>query len=350
MFCHVCGAKLIENACFCSKCGTPVPSEVWEEPVKAPAAPQAPVIAPSPVVPVPMPETEPKPEPVPEPKPVSAPEREPEAVPAPKPEPVPETAPAPKPEPAPETAPAPKPEPVPETAPVPEPEPKPDPVPELPEEKVIVSLCVTREQIQRRETVVLQDDALQTPMQLTLRQGMGNGMRLRLTNAELKPSPTGAKRLLVVVLKVKEPIPKAVEKSDAKPSPRTTPEPKRKTVSFAPIMTKCGFQLCPERELKTGYHFGGNEDEGHLYISAEQLTLYKKSKAVGIAFGAIGSAIEGKGKQLAVIVPGDIASHEKASKNDYRIHLKDGRILKVSFFPRDLEASLSALDQFLSQI
>ena len=338
MFCHVCGAKLIENACFCSKCGTPVPSEVWDEPVKAPAAPQAPVIAPSPVVPAPMPETEPKPEPVPEPKPVSAPEREPE------------TAPAPKPEPVPETAPAPKPEPVPETAPVSEPEPKPEPVPELPEEKVIVSLCVTREQIQRRETVVLQDDALQAPMQLTLRQGMGNGMRLRLTNAELKPSPTGARRSLVVVLQVKEPIPKAVEKSDAKPSPRATPEPKRKTVSFAPIMTKCGFQLCPERELKTGYHFGGNEDEGHLYISAEQLTLYKKSKAVGMAFGAIGSAIEGKGKQLAVIVPGDIASHEKASKNDYRIHLKDGRILKVSFFPRDLEASLSALDQFLSQI
>ena len=49
---------------------------------------------------------------------------------------------------------------------------------------------------------------------------------------------------------------------------------------------------------KTGCQFGGTDDEGTVEISPSEMTIYKKSKAVGLAFGAIGSAIAGKGKPL----------------------------------------------------
>ena len=73
-----------------------------------------------------------------------------------------------------------------------------------------------------------------------------------------------------------------------------------------------------------------------------------------MTFGAIGSAIEGKGKQVAVIRPQEIASFEKNMKNgrfsDYQIHLKDGRLLKLSFLGFNPDASVRAADSFLTQI
>ena len=106
--------------------------------------------------------------------------------------------------------------------------------------------------------------------------------------------------------------------------------------------------------MKTGFQFGGADDEGSVDIAPSAMTLYRKSKGVALAFGAIGSAIEGKGKLVATIRPADIASFEKNTNGgkfrDYRIHLKDGRLLKISFTTLQLNSVLSAADQFLSQI
>ena len=461
MFCHLCGAKLITGARFCSKCGSLVPPEVWEEAPAASAA-SAPAAAPAPepvlrqasapefaavVAPA-----APAPEPKPEPTPASAPKPEPKPEPVPVAEPVPAPKPEPKPEPVPVAEPAP--------APVPDPEPVRAVAEELPEEKIYLPLMVTRDQVQQEQTVVLRHDALAAPMQFKLRKTMKDGMRLRLTNAKLNPSSSGAPRLLVVELHVEAPAPaqeppkteevttvrasvtpaqvaageairvnhsrlaypaevrldpamgkitkkrvwgaifkpnvgssdtvqvlqavievvdpvvreekapvrrstgaasatvaSAAARSAAQPTSKRTnaqPEPSRKAASFVPVEARCAFQLCPERELKTGYHFGGNDDEGNVDIAPSRLTLYKKSKAVGLAFGAIGSAIEGKGKQFAVVRPEDIVSHEKTTKNgrfqDYRVHLKDGRILKLAFIERRMDPILSAMDQFLAQV
>ncbi len=105
---------------------------------------------------------------------------------------------------------------------------------------------------------------------------------------------------------------------------------------------------------KTGFQFGGTDDEGTVEISPSEMTIYKKSKAVGLAFGAIGSAIAGKGKPFASIRPANIASYEKNLRNgrfqDYRIHLRDGRLLKLSFVSMQLSSLLSAADAFLSQV
>lgn len=374
MFCHKCGAKLISGALFCSKCGTRVPEEIVQEMEGTASAFTEPDPVPTHPIAVKA-GPEPAPEPIPEPETVPASEAKPESVSTPKPEAKPEPAPELKPEPEPEPKLEPKPEPEPKLEPKPEPEliPEPEPEPEakpepesLPEEKVYLLVTVTDEQLQREETIVLREDCLEEPMQLTLRKGMKDGMKLRLTNAKTKPAPNGAKRVAVVSLRVIQSTPKAkalVEKPVMAPSGspsgqkaeapqppvRTIPTP-RKEASFTPIRSNCQFQLCPENELKTGYKFGGTDKEGTIEIAPSALTVYGKSKGVALAFGVIGSAIEGKGKLLETIRPEAIASFKKANRNDYRIHLKDGRVLKVVFLSIQLEAVLSAVDQFLSQI
>ncbi|MDO4851786.1 MAG: zinc ribbon domain-containing protein [Clostridia bacterium] len=383
MFCHKCGAKLVNGALFCSKCGTRVPEEIVKE-MEGTAASSTPVSVspssslqePEPVPtsvsepesePEPMPEPEPEPMPEPEPKsePMSEPEPEPAPEPAqesePEPEPMPEPVPAPAPVhvPTPVPEPEPAPEPEPESEPTPEPEPGParesEPVPvPVPEEKIYLPVTVTYSQLQQEETLLLQDEQLAEPLQLTLRKGMKHGMRLRLTNAKTVPAANGAKRIAVVKLFVVG-GPSAAAKTEPTPAqPPVRQTPPRKTVSFAPIHSACNFQLCAEGALVTGYKFGGADEGGTIDIAPSGLTLYRKSMAVGLAFGAIGSAIEGKGKQIATIRPEDIKSFEKNTKNgrflDYRIHLKDGRVLKVSFVAAQLDSVISAADKFLSQI
>ncbi len=75
---------------------------------------------------------------------------------------------------------------------------------------------------------------------------------------------------------------------------------------------------------------------------------------VGAAFGMIGSAIEGKGKQAGIVYPKDIKSSEKEAKKhnvyEYRIHLKDRRVLKILAADTRSIPVISTIDQFLSQV
>ncbi len=353
MFCHYCGRKLVNGARFCSRCGTPVPSEIVEEMIQEPVPPETgetaehaePAAEDMPVsVKKPVPEHSIEPEPVPEPETESKPE--PEAV----------SAPMPWTDPAPGSGPAAR----------------------LPEEKVILPITVSAEQVQREETVVLEHEAMLEPMQLTLRRGMKDGMRLRLTNARMKPSSEGVVRLLVLEVHVQEmagPAGEPAEKqqdqvSSEKVPPaepvrqnpdlgpeKTIPErpaPIRKTVSFAPVTVGCAFQLCREGELRTGHKLTGADEMGTIEISPSALTVYRKSKAVAASFGMIGNMIEGKGKYLATISPEMVDSHEKAQRNrrllDYLIHLKDGRLLKICFDSSHMKTEITALEQFLTQV
>ncbi len=244
---------------------------------------------------------------------------------------------------------------------------------------ILVSFSVDQSKL--KETFFICDACLIEPLQIKLGKAMKDGMKLRLTNANVKPAENGAKRTAVLHLHVvgngpsqpaKAPatiIPPAsqtpVRKASATivppaaPAPkatatRTVASPTRKTVSFAPVSSNCAFQLCREGELKTGFQFGGADDEGTVEISPSEITVYKKSKAIGLAFGAIGNAIAGKGSPCATIRPAHIASYEKNMRDgrfqDYRIHLKDGRLLKLSFISMQLSSMVSAADAFLSQV
>ena len=199
----------------------------------------------------------------------------------------------------------------------------------------------------------------------------------------MKPSPEGAERVLILEVHVEKPAadrtetdapaggngpaqPGQAEEKEA-PPPEPAPVPAgaagtvpgqggqiRKKASFAPVSSRCFFQLCPEDELRTGFKMGGTDDEGTIEIAPSALTVYKKSKMTAAAFGMIGSAIEGKGKLLATISPEMIRSYEKNLKNgrllDYRVRLRDGRLLKISFAATHPDTVVSAFEQFLSQI
>ncbi len=378
MFCHYCGKKLVSGARFCSWCSTPVPAEILEEAARASGGPaESAAAAPEPVrKPVPEPSEAPAPGSVKEPEPESpkmppAPVKEPEPAVEPVPEP-PKMPPAPVKEPEPAAEPEPEPprlppSPVKEPEPAAEPEPEPskmppapvkEPEPDLPEEEILVTLPVTGEQIEKGETVVLRHSALLEPMNLTLRKGMKEMTRLRLTNAKMKPVP-GKKPVLVVRIHIKPSAPPAPPKPAPQPvqPPKAPPAalaPARKTVSFAPVTFPCAFQLCPQGSLKTGYRFGGADDEGNIDLSPSCMTVYRKSKMVGAAFGIIGSAIEGKGKQIADIRPQDISSFEKEAKNhnvyEYRIYLKDRQVLKLLAQDSRKVSVISTVDRFLSQV
>jgi hypothetical protein len=230
------------------------------------------------------------------------------------------------------------------------------------EEEYTVRVPVTAAQIKAEEWIDVNDGALVQPAHIRLRFNMKNGSKLRLPNVALKPSPTGAKRTLIVVLQVSEspsqtasvqPVRTAAARTTP-PVRQTPPETSRRTASFAPISFQDGFQLCPESQLKTGFKMGGADDVGYIDLEPARMTVYRKSKAVGMAFGLIGSAIEGKGKLLATIRPEDIASFEKEERKKnqvfYWIHLKDGRLLKVNVIGTRREEHLDAMDRFLSQV
>ena len=191
-------------------------------------------------------------------------------------------------------------------------------------------------------------------MELTLRKDMYTGMRLRLKNAPMKPSPTGAKQVLVVVLQVESPRKPAP--APVRQAPVAAPGPaERKRPSFTPVTLKYGFQLCPEEKLKTGFKLNGADEIGSVTVSPVQIEVFRKSKAVSLAGGALGSMIEGAGKRLATISPSEIASSEKLENKrgpyEYRIHLKDGRVLKVNVTTtRTGLEQIRALDLFLSQV
>lgn len=376
MFCHKCGAKLVSDARFCSYCGAPVPMEITDvmeksSTVSAASGKESAAL-----------ESKLQPELIPEPKPapiITAPSK-----PTPTSEPLPTQEPAPAPRI--EAVPDPDHKPIPETVsrplsasePVtiqePLPTPKPEPVLEsLPttdsrEEIIVLPLRVTQEQVQQRARITLKNDKLLEPLQLTLRPEMKNGTRIRVTNAKLQPSSEGLERVLTLVLYVdgaaskpvvaSKPriadIPSAKVPAAQKASPSVKPKSILKSVSFSPVSLSCSFQLCPKDQLKSGFKLGGADEIGVIDLVPDRITLYKKSKAVGAAFGLIGAAIEGKGKLTATVRPEDIVSHDKdfkaAKQVDYRIHLKDNRLLKLSFYGKKLDSVLIPVDQFLSQI
>ena len=353
MFCHNCGAKLVNGAKFCSFCGTLVPEEILSM-MQSTSTPVSEI------------KSEPEQEPIPEPEPT------PTRNPIPEPEPISKQEPIPEPEPELETIPeskvVSKQEPIPEPVQVPNPEPEP--------ERITISLTVTSEQLQNGETILINDDRMLAPLALQLSKEMKDGIKMRLSNARMAPASNGAKRELVAHLHVIEVSPqpqKFVEPANknqhfdqsgtastsqsnnasgwvqTSQSAYASKPAERKKVLIADSIP-CGFLFAKPGKSTDGYHYGGN-DGGAVSIYSHQLILYRKSRMVGAAFGVIGSAIEGRGKQYATIPREDVSSFEKRYNKkgrvqDYLLHFKDGRTLKIIYYGKD-NSFESAMDQFL---
>ena len=249
-------------------------------------------------------------------------------------------------------------------------EPEPEP------ERITINLTVTSEQLQNGETILINDDRMLAPLALQLSKEMKDGIKMRLSNARMAPAPGGAKRELVAHLHVLEVKPQPPEnhkepnnsqrsvQSDTSSTSQSNnasgwvqtsqsthvPKPEERKKILIADSIPCGFLFAKPGKSTDGYHYGGN-DGGAVSIYSHQLVLYRKSKMVGAAFGVIGSAIEGRGKQYATIPREDVSSFEKRYNKkgrvqDYLLHFRDGRTLKIIYYGKD-NSFESAMDQFL---
>lgn len=248
---------------------------------------------------------------------------------------------------------------------------KPAPAPEPKPEEYVIELPVSQKQVYLGESVVLSDSEMIGALTLRLRPDMKDGTRLKLTNAELKPMADGRKRVLVVRIRIREaqqmkpsaPAAKTEKPAESKPAAKAEPNREqasretasaaaRPAVSFLPVTADCSFQLCPADKLKTGYHFAGADEAGTVEVMPSAIRVYKKNKMTGLAFGVVGSMIEGKGKELESIRPAQISSYHKEIKgkvSEYMIQLKDGRVFKLAFWKPSSDI-IFAVDRFLTQI
>lgn len=110
------------------------------------------------------------------------------------------------------------------------------------------------------------------------------------------------------------------------------------------VSAKCTLNIGSEQEIKK-FKFGG-APEGTLEIERDRITFFKKSKAVGLMFGMIGSAIEGKGKEDTVLTRDMIVSWEK-NGGVTRVSLADGRKAVITFTGLKTKDAQSALENFL---
>ena len=90
-------------------------------------------------------------------------------------------------------------------------------------------------------------------------------------------------------------------------------------------------------ELKAGVNIvypDGHNEIGDLYFSATTVRFVKKSKAVRVAFGFLGSAIE-NGEQVLQFPVSEIVSGQKTriglNVNVYQITMQNGAIFKICF-------------------
>ena len=119
------------------------------------------------------------------------------------------------------------------------------------------------------------------------------------------------------------------------------------SVPASGLSAKAFFRIDLPEKLNS-FRMGG-DDEGNVDVYPDRIELFKKSKGVALAFGAIGSAIEGKGKLFYTLRPSDIVRHEKQldAKGHlfyYIFSLRDGRALRLHIKDKGgVEAAIDSL-------
>ena len=135
--------------------------------------------------------------------------------------------------------------------------------------------------------------------------------------------------------------PSAAPRSTYTPSAETRPSytpPAEPTPSYSapdtgtPAAAHCAFRIDQPEKLNS-FKMGG-DDDGNIDVYTDRIEFFKKSKGVALAFGAIGSAIEGKGKLFYTLRPADVVRHEKQLDAKGRLFyyvfsLRDGRAVRL---------------------
>lgn len=254
------------------------------------------------------------------------------------------------------------------SAPRPAAAPQPAPVRQESPAGFTLDYTVTRQQIQNGERIYIEDARLPRTVRVKLDSWMEEGTLLSITPGE------GNSRFgeFFVRLHVNEaaraqapaqnrtppqvpsyPSPQPQTPAYPSPQPQRTapsyqpapaapayqqPQPAYQPASSAPgaqqmtATDSCVFRLdLPEK--MNSFKMGG-DDNGNVDVYPDRLEIFKKSKATALAFGAIGSAIEGKGKLFFTLYPAMVRNFQKQLNKKGALHyylftLSDGQMLRL---------------------
>ena len=128
------------------------------------------------------------------------------------------------------------------------------------------------------------------------------------------------------------PAPAPSYKPAPAPAPEPAPEPMGGGSSAFAATDRCIFRLA-EADKLNGFKMGG-DDNGNVDVYGDRLELFRKSTGVALAFGAIGSAIEGKGKLFLTLRPDMVTLTQPMEDKKGRLcgfvfTLRDGRMLRL---------------------
>ncbi len=151
-----------------------------------------------------------------------------------------------------------------------------------------------------------------------------------------------------------QPAPKPQPRPQPQPAPpprpaaAPQPRPQPQTAPGAMLGSgQCVYKVALDSEFKK-FEFGGMP-EGTVEIYEDRLQFFKKSKAVAVAFGQIGRALNGKGKEDIVLFRRDLRPGTvTAEKTLFQFYLTDGRRAYIQFGGHGAREGAAAMRRFLN--
>lgn len=111
--------------------------------------------------------------------------------------------------------------------------------------------------------------------------------------------------------------------------------------------SKCTFYYGPESQYGK-FRFGG-DPEGTIDIYNDHIDVFKKSKTAALMFGAIGSALSGKGKPETTIQKYNVVAY-RADSGSYWLYLANGNVMCITLQGFNTRDAQTAIMSFVSGI
>ena len=132
-------------------------------------------------------------------------------------------------------------------------------------------------------------------------------------------------------------------------APQTQPKPRPRPQSAPGAMLgsgQCSYKVAPDSDFGK-FEFGGMP-EGTVEIYEDRLQFFKKSKTVALAFGMVGSALNGKGKEDIVLLRRDVRPDTVTTdKTLFQFYLADGQRAYIQFRGHGAKEGAAAMRRFL---
>lgn len=195
---------------------------------------------------------------------------------------------------------------------------------------------VTKGQLLRSEILEVSNPRLARPARVQLDPDMYDGQRVYMKPGAGKSYFTPFWLVLHVVSDA-QPQPRQPQYAP-QPQPVYQPQPQQRYAAPQPVANETpvtnygGFRI-GSSVAEVDNRSGGSG--GAVDVYSDRMDIFKKSTGVALAFGAIGSAIEGKGKLFMTLRPEMVYQarrvvNKKGKLEHYVFQLTDGRGLRVT--------------------